>query len=408
MCFRNPATLVAARKLAFAGSKPIALVAPSDVRDLAELADENDCEEVWTDLPDLENSLVGADLHLMPTIAPPDRQVHNGDVYLRTGGSTGRPKLVLRSRSANAAEVSRVLDRFGRGLPRLEALVSTVPFEHMFGYTLGLQLGEAKGIAMQTRRPVFPADLRNEIAEVRNRNKADKVWLVTTPTHLRSYGRLKDRIEHVAGIVSATSPMDPGLAIGAKKVFGAPILEIYGSTETGAVASRVWDGAETDSPVWTPLTGAELTVGDDNRPTWILENGQASVTLNDLVSREGQGFRLLGRADDALKVAGKQQRLGTLTHLLGQAPGVRDGAYVKLDDSEQSAEPVLGMVVALEPGGQVSTVLDHLSGKVDPVFLPRRIAVVDRLPRTETGKLRKSDGQQVLARHGRNRHEFQD
>ncbi len=62
--------------------------------------------------------------------------------------------------------------------------------------------------------------------------------LITTPVHLRTV--LADQLDPPALdlIVSATAPLSQELAREAERRFGAPLLEIYGSTETGQIAIR--------------------------------------------------------------------------------------------------------------------------------------------------------------------------
>jgi acyl-coenzyme A synthetase/AMP-(fatty) acid ligase len=65
---------------------------------------------------------------------------------------------------------------------------------------------------------------------------------------------------------------------------------------------------------------------------------------------------------------------------------VSDGLFVAPDDlDERPTARLLAFVVA--PGLSAESVMAALRGRVDPVFLPRRVVQVDALPRNATGKL---------------------
>ncbi len=80
--------------------------------------------------------------------------------------------------------------------------------------------------------------------------------LVTTPIHLKALLASGLDIPSPDLVLSATAPMPPQLALAVEARLQAPLFEIYGSTETGQVASRrTTEGAE-----WTLYPGIALGV----------------------------------------------------------------------------------------------------------------------------------------------------
>ena len=71
-------------------------------------------------------------------------------------------------------------------------------------------------------------------------------------------------------------------------------------------------------------------------------------------------------------------------------PGVEDGVILQLEPERAGG---VGRVAALvvAPGLAAEDILARLRGAVDPVFLPRRVRVLPRLPRNATGKLRRDE-----------------
>ncbi|MDZ7748999.1 MAG: hypothetical protein U5K43_09295 [Halofilum sp. (in: g-proteobacteria)] len=210
--------------------------------------------------------------------------------------------------------------------------------------------------------------------------------LVSTPVQLR---RLADAdgltlppVEHV---VSATAPLDAALAERIEQCLQAPVVEMYGSTETGLVATRRTVAGE----AWEPIAGVAVdadTAGCVVRARHLPE----PIRLGDRIEPLGAGrFRLAGRSEDLVKVAGKRGSLDDIASKLLGAPGVHDAAVFVPDGPGATVRRPVAFVVA--PGTGAGPILDYLRARLDPVFLPRPLVHVDALPRGPTGKLARAD-----------------
>jgi acyl-coenzyme A synthetase/AMP-(fatty) acid ligase len=177
--------------------------------------------------------------------------------------------------------------------------------------------------------------------------------------------------------------MPPELAAQAEQCFHAPLLEVFGSTETCAFASR----RVTQDNQWSLYHGVHLHPQPDGTQ---IEAPQLDLpaVLADIVSLhdEGRRFELCGRHADLLEIAGKRASLGDLTRRLLGIPGVEDGVVFQLDDADTMGVRRIA-ALAVAPALDEHTILDVLRASIDPVFLPRPLRLVDRLPRNETGKL---------------------
>jgi acyl-coenzyme A synthetase/AMP-(fatty) acid ligase len=237
-------------------------------------------------------------------------------------------------------------------------------------------------VGVHAGRPFFPADVAAALAEV----PAPRV-LVTTPVHLRALVESGVALPPLAALLSATAVMPTELAHAAERRFGAPLLEVFGSTETCAFAGRRLARDE----LWTLYPGVRLHPQPDGTG---IEAPQLDepATLADLVTLhdEGRRFRLCGRHADLLEIAGKRASLGDLTRRLQAIPGVEDGVVLQLDEADAIGVRRIA-ALAVAPGLDEHAILDALRCAVDPVFLPRRLRLVDALPRNETGKLPRAD-----------------
>jgi acyl-coenzyme A synthetase/AMP-(fatty) acid ligase len=186
----------------------------------------------------------------------------------------------------------------------------------------------------------------------------------------------------VAQIVSATAPLSAALAARAEQQFGCPLREIYGSTETGAVATR----RTREEEAWRLHQGVELKPLAAERAC--LQGGHLAraVELNDRVRPSGaEHFLLLGRNSDMVKIAGKRVSLGDLNHRLQAIPGVEDGVFIDPEGEDGTVARLCAVVVA--PQLDERAILEALKPQLDPVCLPRPLYRVDSLPRNEAGKL---------------------
>jgi len=96
-------------------------------------------------------------------------------------------------------------------------------------------------------------------------------------------------------------------------------------------------------------------------------------------------FVLCGRNSDLLEIAGKRASLGDLTRRLLAIPGVEDAVVFALDADANGISRLAALVVA--PGQREVDVVAALRQAIDPVFLPRPLRCIARLPRNATGKL---------------------
>lgn len=299
-----------------------------------------------------------------------------------TSGTTGTPQPYPKTWRSMSASAAAEADALGlRGRPGGVALVATVPPHHMYGLETSVVLALRGGFAFDASRPLQPED----IAAALRRVDAERV-LVTTPVHLRAMLGTDVHLPPLLRVVSATAPLAASLAREVEARWGAPLVEIYGCTETGQVASR--RSAATD--VWTPLAGVTIGARDDGACWAQGEPVARPAPLADALElRPDGGFRLLGRSGDQVDVGGKRASIAGLTASLLEIAGVRDAAFWQppgRDPSDRGPERRL-VAFAVAPGLDRDALLASLRGRIDPVFMPRPLVLVDALPRNAVGKL---------------------
>jgi acyl-coenzyme A synthetase/AMP-(fatty) acid ligase len=123
----------------------------------------------------------------------------------------------------------------------------------------------------------------------------------------------------------------------------------------------------------------------------------APVALSDLVElHDDATFALRGRPTDLVKIAGKRGSLAALNAELSRVAGVLDCAFWLRDAPGE--QRVAAFAVA--PGLTAARIIGQLRKRVDPVFLPRPLLLVDVLPRNRAGKLSQESVRELAASHG--------
>jgi acyl-coenzyme A synthetase/AMP-(fatty) acid ligase len=206
--------------------------------------------------------------------------------------------------------------------------------------------------------------------------------LVSSPVHLRALLDAGLAPPEIMRVVSATAPLSAQLAKDIEARCNAPLMEIYGSTETGVIATR----RPAQSAEWQLLPGIRLAVeGDCARARG--GHIETSIALSDMIELvTDEHFLLHGRIADLVNIAGKRHSLASLDHLLKTIPGVVDGAFYMPDETGHDHITRLAACV-VAPGMDAPQLLAALREHIDPVFLPRPLLFVDALPRNSAGKL---------------------
>lgn len=290
-------------------------------------------------------------------------------ITLFTSGSTGEPQ--AQAKTWQSLSVTARLDA-QRFTPSPVNLVATVPSQHMFGLQTTVLLPLLGLCAIHDSRPFFPADIRAALDAI----PAPRA-LIITPTHLRACMAADINVPEIEFVLSATAPMPLELAQQAEMRWRTQVLEIYGSTEAGAMGTR----RTTDGELWQLMSNAGMEPVT-NGTLFHAAHLSAPLLLSDHVElRTPTQFRLLGRATDQIKIAGKRASLSELTHALQNIPGVQDGVMFL----PPNAARIAALVVAANL--TAAQILDALTQAVDAVFLPRPLVMLDQLPRNEVGKL---------------------
>jgi acyl-coenzyme A synthetase/AMP-(fatty) acid ligase len=313
----------------------------------------------------------------LPAIAP-ERIVLVG----YTSGSTGRPQSNPKTWATLVAATGFNAARIREAIPAAQSahrpwILATVPSQHMYGMETSVLLPLLADMGLHAAHPLFPADIATALAEL-----PEPRVLVTTPVHLRALLESDIDLPPVAVVVSATAPLSPEVARCVEQRYGAALVEFFGSTETCVIASR----RTAKETTWRPYPGVALRPvagGTEVDAPWF----PAPTLLQDVLEVGADGtFVVRGRNTDMVEVGGKRASLADLTRRLLAVPGVTDGVVFQPERvGDAPVQRLAALVVA--QGLSEAELLERLAPGMDPVFLPRPLVFVSRLPRNDVGKL---------------------
>ena len=311
-------------------------------------------------------------------------------VIFFTSGSTGEPKRVEKT-LLQLEDEARCIDMLAGHTLGPEALVlGTVSHQHAYGLAFRLMWPLLSG-------RIFHGPMVSLWEDVLAAMPPGAA-LVTGPSHLSRVAGLEPAgpAQRPALVLSAGAPLGESAAREARAFLTTPITEIFGSTETGAIAWRLRDGR--DAP-WTPLPNVTVARTGDGllhaRGRHIPgEPGGPGQTLPDQIEMASDGtFRLNGRRDRIAKIEGARISLDELENALTALPEIERAAVVVLPGETAR---LAAAVVPGETGTQRLSALgvfrfgrylrSGLAHRLPPAALPKRWRFVEALPENAMGK----------------------
>jgi acyl-CoA synthetase (AMP-forming)/AMP-acid ligase II len=296
-----------------------------------------------------------------------------------------------------------------------DVLVGLLPFFHIYGQTVVLNLGLAKGAAIVTMQR-FDCDALIESIETHG-----VTWLHVAPPIVLAIANMADVEGHdfskLKLIISGAAPLDAELAGRAEKRIGAPIRQGYGLTELSPVShksrlARVEEtppgsvGAlipNTEARLVDPETGADVPKGEEGE-IWIrgpqvmsgyLNNPAATsdtlaangwLRTGDIGRVDENGFFfIVDRLKELIKYKGYQVPPAELEAVLVSHPKVKDAGVIGVPNADGEEVPKACVVADDELDSE--EVIAYVAERVAPYKRVREVEFVDEVPKSASGKI---------------------
>ena len=336
--------------------------------------------------------------------------------WLYSSGTTGAPKAVIHRHR----DIVHAVAAYGRHVldlrPDDRAYATSKLF---FAYGLGASLYfplAAGASAVLSPEPFSAARTWTVLAEER------PTLFFAVPSVYRALLEQAPRhaAQAVAGlrrVVSAGEALPPALFHAWQARFGQEILDGLGSTEALHIFLSNRPGACTPGSPGRPVPGYDVRVVDEGgvpvaagTPGGLLVRGDSIAagywqraeatrrtfrgewlaTGDQVVENADGSFQLLGRTDDMLKVSGQWVSPPEVESVVATVDGVRECAVIGAADNDGVTEVVACIVCTADDHDDLRARVEHACGALPRFKRPKRIVLLESLPRTATGKIQRS------------------
>lgn len=307
-------------------------------------------------------------------------------LVLCTSGSSGTPKHIQKS----WGQLAREVDALQRQWPDAAGpVLGSVSAQHMYGLPFRVLWPLCAGRLIDRRQRHYPEDLQQ--ASLRH---PAFTW-IASPALLR---RLGDRLDwarlrgRLGRIYSSGGALPPEVSDAIGQHLGLRPTEIYGSSETGAVAWRSGAGR------WQPLPGVAVSLDAQGAlrvaSPWVEAADEQTADGADLAA---DGFQLLGRLDRIVKLEEKRIALPMIEQALARHPWVAEARVGRAAGATR-----LTALVALSAAGLhalrnqgraavVDALRQHLAAGFESLAIARSWRLLRQLPWNAQGKMPQAD-----------------
>ncbi|MEP3276535.1 MAG: malonyl-CoA synthase [Stappiaceae bacterium] len=395
----------------------IFVCAPDDRQNYKDLADQRgitlETLGIWKSDGTGTGSLAFAADSAKTSFLNIDRNADDLAAILYTSGTTGRSKGAMLSHD-NLFSNAKTLSHFWH-FSKDDVLLHALPVFHTHGLFVATNIVLFTGASM-IFHPSFNAD---DVIDALSR-ATSMMGVPTFYTRLLDNPRFdKTRVDHMRLFISGSAPLLAETHVDFERRTGHRILERYGMTETNMNTSNPYLGERRAGTVGIPLPGTALRIADPE--TGIpLPDGEIGIIevsgrnvfkgywqmpektkeefrddgyfiTGDLAKIDDEGYvHIVGRSKDLIISGGYNIYPKEVELLLDEQDGVRESAVIGVPHPD-FGEGVIGILV--QNGEQpidAENILASISDKIARFKQPKRLYVVDELPRNTMGKVQKN------------------
>ncbi|PMM66959.1 AMP-binding protein [Vibrio splendidus] len=313
---------------------------------------------------------------------------------LFTSGSSGTPKAINKTLEHLDIEIAQLDKNWGK-LLKGNRIHSTVSHQHIYGLLFRVLWPLCSGVPFARHNLEYPEQILSHA------NKQSV--LISSPALLK---RLKHETKsaQLAGVFSSGGPLPTESAHQSRSLLDHLPIEVFGSTETGGIAFRQQESAQTP---WQLFDCIEASLNSENcikllSPYIDKNNWYQTADECEMVS-ESQ-FILKGRTDRVIKIEEKRVSLVEVEKRLEQLPWITECVVIPFEEPERF---ILASVLVLSEEG-LATLATMSKGKfwlllrselrkwLEPIAIPRKYRIVDQIPLNSQGKRLTSHIEQII------------
>ena len=335
----------------------------------------------------------GMDSFRMPETESFNRVLRSPDsVFLKlfTGGSTGMPKIWSKTIRNMFGEAFFLSDKFD--IAPSDRFAATVPPIHIYGLLFSVLVPLVAAAEVLDGVFTFPHEIHRAIV------KASSNILVSIPIHYRVLSGTGAERASLRLAFSSAGKLSLAESESFFEQTGLGITEIYGSTESGGIATRCRAKGQEDFISYPcvdwKIKEDRLFVRSDFVSPGIDRDDDGFIDTGDQARTVGKdSFKLIGRADRIVKVAGKRVDIEEVKNKIIQSANVTDAIVISTKSQTGRENEIWALV---EGNVSKNGLRQHLAAMLEPCAVPRRIRIVDHIPVSSTGKYDKTTIERIF------------
>ncbi|OOF70734.1 AMP-binding protein [Rodentibacter caecimuris] len=344
---------------------------------------------------------INIDLHNVGPCRPLSDFITTTEFLLKTSGSTGQPKTIIKTAGQLWRNAQICAKAFGFLSNNQTTAVCTVSIQHLYGLICQIMMPLVLGWQIERKQQFYPENLAQTYL------KSEKTVLISSPTMLSSIDWKRLAFPNLMAIISAGGALSTEITRNVKNVLGFDIIDFYGTTEAGAIAMR------RGSHLWQAMPDARIGI-DERSALWIEADWLSGrEQCEDIVELSENGFDILGRADRILKLGDKRISLLSIEQDLQKHETVADCYIGKHPIRNRLVAWVALSSIGLQKYWQSRKILIaqltlHLSASQEKMALPRFWRFTDQLPRNSQSKISKIAFEQICVAEQRDQFKTHD
>ena len=324
-----------------------------------------------------------------------------------TSGTGGRPKGAIHTQAAMRANIDAAIE--AQAFDAATRALAVLPMFHVGGLCIQVLPVLAAGGAVNLHARF---DAGAWLADVETWRPSTSLLVPATMRALLEHSRWAAIDLSSLAFVNTGSSIVPRALIDAFHARGVPVCQVYGATETGPVTLvlRTDEALQHAGSAGRPALGVEVRLqdgelhvrapnlargyhGEPGSPAF----AEGWFRSGDLARVDDEGYyEIVGRVADRIISGGENIDPGEIEQIASADPAVAEAAVVGVADAQWGEVPVL--VVVLRPAAVAdwSALRAAFDAKLARFKHPRRIVVLDALPKTALGKVRRTELAQRL------------
>jgi acyl-CoA synthetase (AMP-forming)/AMP-acid ligase II len=325
-------------------------------------------------------------------------------LFKLTSGTTAEPRLVRFRSDQLLADCNQICDTMG--ICDADLNFGVIPISHSYGFSNLLTPLIARGVPMVVSRDRTPRGVLADLA------RTGATVFPGMPLFYQAFSEMGDvpALPNLRLCISAGASLSVAVSKKFFEKFKKPIHSFYGASECGGICYDRDATNEVEGFVGQPMKGVDVELVDPTAPSSQIRVRSAAAAdgyfpepdeeklgggifaPDDLLARDGAGFRIVGRISDVINVAGKKVNPPEVEAHLLRFSGVRQvvvfGRLAAVGALRN--EEVVACVVAASHVSE-NDLVRFCRGGLSPWQVPKQIFIMDAIPTNERGKISRRD-----------------